>query len=330
MRLRYNAITDVEGLRVGHATDLVGVTGCTVVLCGGGVVGGVDVRGSAAGTRDVEPLRPLHLVDVVHAVLLTGGSAFGLAAAEGVMRFLREREVGFRIRPGGPPIPIVPAAVIFDLGIGDPQAYPGPDMGYKACLEASDGEFERGNVGAGTGATVGKLLGIARATMGGLGTASIGSSDGAVVVGALVVVNAFGDVVDLKDGKVVAGSRSPHMGGFVNTASALRESGMRSGQASHATTIGVVATNIRLDKGGAVKVAQMAQDGLARVISPVHTMYDGDTMFAVAPAGGPTPAEVTRLGSMAAEAVALAVMDAVREAKGVGGVPAARTLGTVA
>jgi len=150
------------------------------------------------------------------------------------------------------------------------------------------------------------------------------------VVGALVVVNAFGDVVDPKVGKVLAGARSPHTGGFVNTASALREDGMKSGQASHATTVGVVAANIGLGKGGAVKVAQMAQDGLARVVSPVHTMYDGDTMFAVAPAGAPTPAEVTRVGSMAAEAVGLAVMDAVRQAKGAGGVPAASTLGTVA
>ncbi len=328
MELRHNAITDVEGVRVGHATNTVGVTGCTVVLFDRVMVGGVDVRGSASGTRDVEPLGPLHLVDVVHAVALTGGSAFGLAAAEGVMRYLRERGVGFRIRAEATPVPIVPAAVIFDLGIGDPEAYPGPEMGYEACLQASGGDVPRGNVGAGVGATVGKLGGIEQATMGGVGTASV-SGAGGLVVGALAVVNAFGDVVDPRSGRIVAGARRPVTGDFVNTALALREGGQAQTGACEATTIGVVATNARLGKAAVVNVAQMAQDGLARAIAPVHTMYDGDTIFAVAPAGVATAAGVTRVGTMAADAMVLAILDAVGHAEGVGGIPSARALGSL-
>lgn len=323
-------LTAVPGVRVGHATDLVGLTGCTVVLCETGAVGGVDQRGGAPGTRETDLLRPLHLVQQVHAVLLAGGSAFGLAAAEGVMRYLEERGVGFDARVAR--VPIVPAAILFDLDLGDPQARPDAAMGYAACQGATDAPVAEGNVGAGTGATAGKILGIARAMKSGLGSAAL-SLSGGLVVGALVVVNPLGDVIDPATGQVLAGTRRLDSDQPADTLalmrsllgrSALRFASSRRLQAGSSTVIGVVATNARLTKEEANKVAQMAQDGIARTIRPAHTMFDGDTLFALST--GNRRADVNLIGAYAAETVAQAVVRAVKAAEGAGGVPAWRDL----
>jgi len=316
-KIRHNAITDVPGIRVGHATDLVGLTGCTVVLCEQGAVAGVDVRGSAPGTRETDLLNPINLVERVHAVLLTGGSAFGLAAADGVMRWLEERGIGFDT--GVARVPIVPVAVLFDLALGDPKARPDAAMGYAACETASDGPVEEGNIGAGTGATVGKLYGMSRAMKAGLGTASLDIGGGSVV-GALVAVNAFGDVVDPQTG-ILAGTRSLTGNGFADTFRAMSQlTGRMALRFAVNTVIGVVATNARLTKAQSTKVAQMAHDGLARTIRPAHTMFDGDTIFALST--GEHSADVSTVGAAAAETVAEAIIRAVRAAKSIGGVPA--------
>jgi len=321
------AITDVTGIKVGHYTDREGVTGCTVVLCEGGAVGGVDVRGSAPGTRETDLLRPVNLVEQAHAVLLTGGSAYGLDAASGVMRWLEERGIGFDVGVGV--VPIVPAAVLFDLGIGDPKARPDAAAGYQACQAASDGPVAEGCVGAGTGATVGKLLGPAHATKSGLGTASIKIGKG-IVVGAIVAVNAFGDVYDPAQNVILAGTRNPLVGGFANTVKRMQGSLGQTILDFASTTLAVVATNGYLTKEGANKVAQMAHDGLARTIRPIHTMLDGDTVFALAtgerPKKGPG-ANPTVVGTAAAEVLAQAVVRAVEQAESLGGVPAPRDLG---
>ena len=317
----HNAITDVEGIKVGHYTDLKAATGCTVVLCEEGAIGGVDVRGPAPGTRETDLLRPMHLVERVHAVLLTGGSAFGLDAATGVMRYLEERGIGFDVKVAK--VPIVPAAVLFDLAIGDPKIRPDAEAGYGACLAASDGEVAEGNVGAGTGATVGKLLGPKFATKSGLGTASQRIGRG-IVVGAIVAVNALGDVVDPKTGQIIAGTRKPMGKGFLNTAERMKGQLGQTILALANTTIGVVATNARLTKEQANVVARMAHDGLARAIRPAHTMFDGDTIFALSL--GNKRADVTVVGLVAAEVVATAIVRAVTQAEELLGVPAARDL----
>ncbi len=308
-------ITDVPGLSVGHATDLQAATGCTVVLCERGAVAGVDVRGSAPGTRETDLLRPMTLVERIHAVLLTGGSAFGLAAADGVMRFLEERGVGYDVRVAK--VPIVPAAVIFDLAVGSPLVRPDPAMGYAAARAASAGPVEEGTVGAGTGATVGKLGGHATAMKAGVGTWAL-RLPGDVVVGALAVVNAFGDVLDDRTGQILAGARDPASGRFLDTARALVGGARPAGPATN-TTLAVVATNARLTKEQANKLAQLGHDGLARVISPVHTLFDGDTVFALST--GAADADPLALGAAAVEAVAEAVKRAVRLARGLGGIP---------
>lgn len=307
-------ITDVPGITVGHATDLKAATGCTVVLCGQGAVGGVDVRGAAPGTRETDLLRPMNLVERVHAVLLTGGSAFGLAAADGVMRYLEERGVGFDA--GVARVPIVPAAVVFDLAVGDPAIRPTPEMGYAAARAARAGPVEEGSVGAGTGATVGKLLGPASAMKGGAGTWAL-TLPGNVVVGALVVVNAFGDVVDDRTGEIIAGARDPATGRFINTAQAVMSGQAPRGLGMH-SALAVVATNARLTKEQANKLAQLGHDGLARTIVPVHTMFDGDTVFALST--GDKDADFIALGAAAVQAVAEAVKRAVRLAKGLAGI----------
>jgi L-aminopeptidase/D-esterase-like protein len=327
-----NSITDVPGFRVGHAQDLDALTGCTVVLCEKGAVGGVDQRGGAPGTRETDLLRPLHLVEKVHAVLLTGGSAFGLEAATGVVRYLEERKVGFDA--GVARVPIVPAAVLFDLGIGRADVRPDSAMGYQACQNASRNPVAQGNVGAGTGATVGKILGPALAMKSGIGSASLEVGAG-VVVGALVAVNALGDVVDPDSGKIVAGTRSAqvgpiHLGAegyFADTLAVMKTLVGRSalGFASRGNTvIGVVATNARLSKEGANKVAQMAHDGLARAVRPAHTMLDGDTLFVMA--AGRRKADVNIVGALAAEVVAQAILNAVQMADPAGGLPSAKGL----
>ena len=313
------SITDIAGIRVGHATDAGALTGCTVVLCEAGAVGGVDVRGSAPGTRETDLMRPMTLVQRVHAVLLAGGSAFGLGAADGVMRFLEERGVGLDTGiPGVPRIPIVPAAVIFDLRIGDQRARPSPEMAYEACRSAST-SVEEGSVGAGTGATVGKLLGAISAMKGGVGTWSV-ALPGDVSVGALAVVNAFGDVLDDRTGQILAGAREPGGGAFLNMAQALQTAEFPPALGiGENTTLVVVATNAHLTKEEANWLARIAHDGLARVISPVHTLYDGDTVFALSL--GDAKSNLLSLGAAAVDVVAEATKRGVRTAQGLGGVP---------
>ena len=312
------SITDVSGLSVGHWTDARRPTGCTVVLCPEGAVAGVDVRGGAPGTRETDLLRPENQVDRVHAVLLTGGSAFGLDAAGGVMRWLEERGHGLAVGPNvgdaaaGRPIrvPIVPAAVLFDLWIGDARIRPGAAAGYAACEAASTAPPAQGNVGAGAGATVGKLFGIGRAMKGGIGSASF-SAHG-VTVGALVAVNALGDVLD-EGGQVLAGARSEDGRQLLGSTQALlRGDSVRRVLGGSATTIGVVATDARLTKSQASKLAALSHHGLSRSVSPL-TMSDGDTLFALA-TGRAGDADLTLLGTLAAEAVAVAVRRAVRAA----------------
>jgi L-aminopeptidase/D-esterase-like protein len=312
-------ITDVKGLRVGHGSDQQALTGCTVILCDEGAVGGVDVRGSAPGTRETDLLRPMNLVQRVHAVLLTGGSAFGLAAADGVMRYLEERGIGLDTGiPGVPRIPIVPAAVIFDLRVGDQRARPTAQMAYDACRRAAI-SVEEGNAGAGTGATVGKLLGAASAMKGGVGTWSV-TLPGGVVVGALAVVNAFGDVLDDRTGQILAGARDPGGGGFLNMQKTLQTAEVPPGMGiGENTTLVAVATNAHLSKEDANWLARIAHDGLAKVIAPVHTLYDGDTIFALAI--GEAKSNLLSLGAAAVEVVAEAIKRAVRLAKSAGGVP---------
>jgi len=313
------AITDVPGIRVGHATNTAALTGCTVVLTEAGAVGGVDVRGSAPGTRETDLLRPMNLVQRVHAILLTGGSAFGLSAADGVMRYLEERNVGFETGvEGAPRVPIVPAAVIFDLRVGDRRARPTPQMAYEACRTAST-VVEEGSVGAGTGATVGKLFGVALAMKGGVGTWSV-TLPGGTVVGALVVVNAFGDVVEDRTGRILAGARDPGGAGFVDMAKTLQRMEVPRGAGiGENTTLVVVATNAGLSKEDTNWLARVAHDGLARVISPVHTLFDGDTVFALSI--GDATSHLLSLGAAAVEVVAEAVKRAVHRAKSAGGVP---------
>lgn len=319
------AIIDVPGIKVGHATNREALTGCTVILAGEGAVAGVDVRGSAPGTRETDLLRPGNLVERVHAVLLAGGSAFGLAAADGVMAYLEEKGIGFDV--GVARVPIVPAAVLFDLQAGDPRVRPDRAMGYQACVNASATPFSEGNVGAGTGATVGKLFGPLQCMKGGLGTWSI-TLPGGAVIGAIVAVNAFGDVLDSQTGKLLAGPRDPQTGQPVRTMEILQ--GKTPDPADFAdfaganTTIGVVATNARLSKEAANKVAQMAHDGLARSISPVHTMLDGDTLFALST--GDLEADLSTVGAVAAEAVAQAVKRAILAAEALGGIPPHRDI----
>ncbi len=305
------AIGDVEGLLVGHATDPVGLTGCTVILCPAGTVGSGEVRGGSPGTRETDLLRPGTLVQEVHAVLLAGGSAFGLAAADGVMRFLEEREIGFDV--GVARVPIVPAAILFDLGVGDVNARPGPEDGYRACMAAST-DVQEGSVGAGTGATVAKVHGREGAVKGGLGTAAQRAND--LVVGALAVVNAFGEVLD-EDGSVLAGARI----GPAEPSGPERPVGREGGTN---TTLVVVATNARLSKERAHLLSLAAHEGLSRAVRPAHTMWDGDTVFALAT--GRADGDQRALEAMAEEAVAEAIRRAVLLADGIDGFPSIREL----
>ncbi len=314
-----DTLTQITGLRVGYTTDTGGLTGVTVILCEGGAVGGVDQRGGAPGTRETDLLRPLHLVRHVHAVVLAGGSAFGLAAADGVMRYLAERGVG---QPTGTrPVPIVPAAILYDLDLGSAEAYPDAAAGYAACLAATDGPVVEGNVGAGVGCSIGKLGGVALATKSGIGSVCLEVGEG-LRVAALVAVNAVGDVLS-EDGSILAGMRRPD-GGWMNSLDLLRGAPASPDPNASATVIGVIATNAILDKEGANKIAQMAQDGLARAIRPAHTMYDGDTLFALAT--GEVAADVSAVGAFAAEAVASAIRRAVRAAASIPGIPALQSL----
>jgi len=318
-------LTAVPGLKVGHHTLAERPTGCTVILAEAGATAGVDVRGGAPGTRETDLLDPSNTIQRVHAVVLSGGSAFGLDAATGVMRFLEERGVGFDV--GVARVPIVPAAVLFDLAVGDmPHVRPTAESGYRAAQAASDGPVAEGNVGAGAGATVGKIAGPARGMKSGLGTASITLPDG-LIVAALVAVNAVGDVLDPATGQLIAGVRTDDGRALADARTLLRTGGFKPlGRPGENTTIGVVATNAALDKAQARKVAQMAQDGFARTIAPAHTPLDGDTIFALATGEIPGEPDVTRIGALAAEVMAQAVVRAVRVATGIAGLPAARDL----
>jgi L-aminopeptidase/D-esterase-like protein len=308
-----NAITDVPGISVGHATEAEAMTGCTVILCPPkGAVGGVDQRGGAPGTRETDLLRPMHLVQRVHAVLLAGGSAFGLQAAGGVVRWLEEQGTGYDTRVAK--VPIVPAAVLFDLDMGRADIRPDDAMGYGACEAAAGGPVAEGSVGVGTGCRVGMIFGPARASKSGVGTASV-DLGGGLVVGAIVAVNAFGDVVDPQTGDILAGAQPLRGDGFADTLATMKgmvgKTTMRFAGRGH-TVIGTVATNARLSKEGANKVAQMAHDGLARAIRPAHTMFDGDTLFALAT--GQKRGDVNVVGAYAAEVVAEAIVHAVQAA----------------
>ena len=323
-------ITAVPGLELGHHTLSERPTGCTVVLARDGAVGGVDVRGSAPGSREIALLDPVNMVDQVHAVVLSGGSAFGLDVASGVMRYLDERDIGWPVARGKV-VPIVVAAILFDLGLeGDEKVRPGPECGYSAAEAASSGAPAEGSVGAGTGATVGKLGGAGRSMKGGFGTASITLQNG-LVVAAAVAVNAVGDIIDPSTGEVVAGVRTEDGNGLADARRLLRSSGGPGQEpqieAGANTTIGVVATNATLTKAQATKIAQMAQDGLARTIYPAHTMGDGDTVFSLATGVLEGPANVTLIGALAADVMAEAILRAVRMAEGLPGIPSVSDLG---
>ena len=326
----HKAITDVPGVLVGQVDDPNAITGCTILLCKDGAVAGVDQRGGAPGTRETDLLGPMHLVQKVHAVLLTGGSAFGLDAATGVMRYLEEQGIGFDVRVAK--VPIVPAAVLFDLDIGSADVRPDAEMGYAACLNASGETPREGNAGAGMGATVGKILGMASAMKSGIGTASI-NLGGGLVVGAIVAVNAFGDVIDPRTGAILAGARPAKIGPakvggegpYADTLEVMKsmigKTVLRFASRGN-TVIGIVATNAALSKEDANKVAQMAHDGLARTIRPAHTMLDGDTMFAISTGG--KKADVNLVGAYAVEAVASAIVRAVTAAETTVDIPALR------
>ena len=312
-----NTLTAVAGITVGHAQDMEALTGCTVVLFPEGTTGSVDVRGGAPGTRETDLLAPHAMVQHVDAICLTGGSAYGLASATGVMRWLRERGIGYDV--GVAVVPIVPAAVMFDLAFGAADRWPDEEMGYAACDAASSEEVLEGCVGVGTGATVGKLLGMQQAVKSGVGSAAITLSDG-VTIAALVVTNAFGDVYHEQTGSILAGARSPQ-GGFVNTSQQLYLQQTQMAFSGTNTTLAVVATNAKLDKAGCQKLAQMTQDGLARAIRPIHTPFDGDVVFAAATGTKPTP-HLALLGSIAADVLVEAIERSVSTATSLGGLPA--------
>lgn len=317
-----DTLTAVPGIRVGHATDLDAATGCTVVICPANTVGGVDQRGGAPGTRETDLLRPMHQVSQVNAIMLAGGSAYGLAAADGAMRYLEENKLGYVTR-GGYIVPIVASAIVFDLAVGRSDVRPDSAMGYRACESATTDPVLQGTVGAGTGCRVGAMHGNEFATKGGVGSASI-DLGGGLIVAALAVVNAVGDVTD-EDGAIIAGLRNRPDGiGFEGILNAMREMHTASlaapASGGENTVIGVVATNGRLTKEQVNKVAQMAHDGLARAVHPAHTMYDGDTIFALAT--GEIEADVNLIGAMGADAFERAIRNGVRAATPLAGVRA--------
>ena len=316
-----NTITDVPGIKVGHYTDKEAATGCTVVICEEGAVAGVDVRGSAPGTRETDLLKPANLVERVHAVLLGGGSAFGLNAAGGVMRYLEEKGIGFRTTTGC--IPIVPAAVLYDLDTGSSQVRPGINEGYTACQVAGNKEVTEGSVGAGTGATVCKLMGLNHAIKGGIGTASKELPDGTIVA-AIFAVNALGDIIDHTTGKTLASPRFPDDIHRTGTIELLQRNYSNADFTPTNTTLGIVATNARLNKEQVNKIASMAHDGMARAINPSHTMYDGDTIFALSL--GDKTGDITTVGAVAAELASEAIKRAIVYAETLGGVPSIKDI----
>ena len=316
-------LTAVSGIKVGHHTLSERPTGCTVILAEAGVVAGVDVRGAAPGTRETDLLNPVNLIEKVHALVLSGGSAFGLDTASGVMRYLEERDIGFDTQVAR--VPIVPAAILFDLSLGNPKIRPDAECGYRAAAAATANPVQEGNVGAGAGATVGKLRGPERAMKAGIGTASISFPDG-LTIAALVVVNAAGDIINPATGQVVAGVRTEDGQHLADIRQLLRAGARPLSQLGQNTTIGVVATNAKLSKTQATKISQMAHDGLARAISPVHTPYDGDTVFTLATGTHQAAGDILQIGALAAEVIAEAIVRAAQAATSIPGYPAQRDL----
>ena len=324
MQLEATALDALTGFRIGHAHDLTGLTGCTTILCEPGAMAGVDVRGGAPGTRETDLLRPENLVERVHGVLLGGGSAFGLDAASGVMRYLEQHEIGFD--SGAGTVPIVCAAVLFDLPVGDAHSRPDAEMGYAACVDSEQRRaVAQGCVGAGTGASVGKVTGMERAMKGGLGT--FACRVGELVVGSLVAVNCLGDVRDPDTGAFLAGLRAPDLTKPADSRVAMLENAAVAMSFSGNTTIGAVLTNAELTSGRACKLASMAHDGFARTIFPAHTLFDGDTVFALS--SGSVSADPNVLGMLATETMARAVANAVRHAHSLGGLPAHQDLSSL-
>jgi L-aminopeptidase/D-esterase-like protein len=316
-------LTDVAGIRVGHFTLAERPTGCTVVLTGSaGATAGVDVRGAAPATRETDLLSPVNTVQIAHAIVLSGGSAFGLDAASGVMRYLEENQIGFAF--GQAHVPIVPAAALFDLSIGDGRIRPSADCGYQAARRATGDAVPEGSVGAGAGATVGKSAGMNRAMKAGVGSASMTMPDG-LVVGALVVANSLGDIINPENGLVVAGVRSVD-GRTLADARTLVRSGAVKFRAGENSTLAVVATNAVLSKTEAKRVAEMAHDGFARAINPVHTPFDGDVIFALATGSKTGPADAGLIGILAADVIARAVIRSAEQATSLPGYPAVRDL----
>ncbi len=322
-----NSLTDIPGVLVGHWTDTTNGTGCTVVLTPDGACAGVDVRGSSPGTRETDLLDPVNGVDRVHGIVLSGGSAYGLGAAHGAVRWLAEHGYGWHTPAAR--VPIVPAAIVYDLAFNGSAVYPTDADAYAACESARGEEAGRGNIGAGTGCTVGKLLGFANASRGGLGQASVTLPGGAVVA-ALVAVNAIGDIVDPTASRIIAGARDPQSGQLADALTTLSNRFdtflFRRPPTRENTTIGVVATNLPLNKAQATKLAQMAQAGITRTTRPAHTMYDGDCLFALGTGSLDIPYELSLLGGIAAQVVAAAVLDGVRSATAGFGLPAASDL----
>ena len=321
--LQPGSLTDVNGLKVGHFTLKTRPTGCTVILCEAGATAGVDVRGSAPGTRETDLLNPINMVQQVQAIILSGGSAYGLDTASGVMRYLEAQGIGFKIGRGV--VPIVPAAILMDLGVGgDFKIRPTADSGYEACVAASTSPVMQGNVGAGAGATIGKMFGSQFAMKSGLGSASIKVGNTGVVVAAIVAVNAVGDVIHPKTGKIIAGARAADGKGFRDSIVEITRGYRVAPQPAANTTIGVVATNAALEKVQVSKVAQMAHDGYARAINPVHTPSDGDTIFALATGTSKVKVDHGMIGALAAEVMSQAIVRAVVNATSIAGYPAYR------
>ena len=310
-------ITDIKGISVGHASDFDGLTGVTVILAPSGMTGGVNISGSATSTRQIDALSPSHIVSKVHAICIVGGSAYGLDAASGVMRYLEEKGSGFDV--GVARIPIVPTAAIFDLRVGSAKRRPDKDMGYLACQQATDGKVAEGSVGAGTGATVGKFYGIEQAMKGGVGVAA-DKLDSGLIVGALAVVNAFGDVKDPSTGKILAGARKgKNSYEFADTLELMRKGVQRPVSVFQNTTIGVIVTNAKLNKRNASTVARMGSLGITKAVSPGQTIYDGDIVFTLT--SGHIEVDYHTVGLMAEEMLIKAIIRGVTKAKEVKGIP---------
>lgn len=306
-------ITDIEGIKVGHSTSMEGLTGCTVIIYEEGATGGVDVRGSAPGTRETDLFKAENMVDKVHAVVLSGGSAFGLEAASGVMKYLEDQDIGFDV--GVTKVPIVASAVIFDLNLGDYKIRPDFNMGFDAAKSASTSENRQGPIGCGMGATVGKILGPNSAMKSGLGSATI--EIGELKISAMVSVNSFGDVYEYKSGKQIAGLYDYKNKKMLKTMDILKGQYDPVDFSMKNTTIGVIATNAILTKAEGNKIAQMAHNGFARSINPIHTMFDGDTIFTMAT--NKVEADISLVGTIAAEAMSQAITNAIVNSKGYGG-----------